>query len=100
MGEFQVEVKVVKVEGEEKGAAIVEEAKQQRVSLLVIGQRKRCIWWSVVRRWGRRRRTETGVADYCIQNASCMTIAVRRKNKKVGGYLITTKRHKNFWLLA
>ncbi|KAK6157814.1 hypothetical protein DH2020_012062 [Rehmannia glutinosa] len=41
-----------------------------------------------------------GVAEYCVQNASCMAIAVRRKSKKVGGYLITTRRQKDFWLLA
>ena len=102
-------VRVVEVEGEEEGKAIVEEAEQQRVSLLVIGKRKkRSLWRGLVRRlWGRKKRekekgatTCNGVADYCIHNASCMTIAVRRKNKKLGGYLITTKRHKNFWLLA
>ncbi|KAK7265886.1 hypothetical protein RJT34_33511 [Clitoria ternatea] len=92
-------VNVVMVEGEEKGAAIVEEAKQQRVSLLVVGQRKRSMLWCLMRRWvpkGRR----PGVVQYCIQNSPCMAIAVRRKNRKLGGYLITTKRHKNFWLLA
>ncbi|KAG8493146.1 hypothetical protein CXB51_010524 [Gossypium anomalum] len=41
-----------------------------------------------------------GVVEYCIQNATCMAVAVRRKSKKLGGYLITTKRHKDFWLLA
>ncbi|XP_054807906.1 universal stress protein PHOS32-like [Prosopis cineraria] len=98
-----VQVKVVKVEGEEQGRTIVEEAKQQSVSLLVIGQRKRSLWRGLVRRlWAgnNKRAASNGVADYCIQNASCMTIAVRRKNRKLGGYLITTKRHKKFWLLA
>ncbi|KAJ1388549.1 UspA [Sesbania bispinosa] len=94
-----VVVNVVMLEGEEKGAAIVQEAKQQRVSLLVVGQKKRSILWGLMRRWTRRRR-RAGVVEYCIQNSPCMTIAVRRKNKKLGGYLITTKRHKNFWLLA
>ncbi|WJX90112.1 hypothetical protein P8452_72043 [Trifolium repens] len=93
-------VNIVLLEGEEKGAAIVQEAKQQRVSLLVVGQRKRSILWCLMRKWTRMRRTKSGVAEYCIQNSPCMTIAVRRKNKKLGGYLITTKRHKNFWLLA
>ncbi|KAK7330267.1 hypothetical protein VNO77_24456 [Canavalia gladiata] len=94
-----VQVNVVMVEREEKGAAIVEEAKLQRVSLLVVGQRKRSMLWCLMRRWVRKG-TRTGVVQYCIHNSPCMTIAVRRKNKKLGGYLITTKRHKNFWLLA
>ncbi|WVZ12581.1 hypothetical protein V8G54_017111 [Vigna mungo] len=94
-----VVVNVVMLEGEEKGVAIVEEAKQQRVSLLVVGQRKRsflrCILRTMIRKGAR-----PGFVEYCIQNSPCMTIAIRRKNKKHGGYLITTKRHKNFWLLA
>lgn len=97
--EFQVLVNVVMLEAEEKGPAIVQEAKQQRVALLVVGQRKRCILWCLMKRFARKR-TRAGVVEYCIQNSSCMTIAVRRKNKRLGGYLITTKRHKKFWLLA
>ncbi|XP_028763640.1 uncharacterized protein LOC114721913 [Neltuma alba] len=97
-----VQVRVVKAEGEEEGRAIVEEAKRQRVALLVIGQRKRSPWRGLWRRlWAcNRAAAPISVADYCIQNASCMTIAVKKKNNKLGGYLITTKRHKNFWLLA
>lgn len=91
---------MVMLEGEEKGVAIVQEAKKQRVSLLVVGQRKQSILGCIMRRWVRRRGTRPGIVEYCIQNSPCMTIAVRRKNKKHGGYLITTKRHKNFWLLA
>ncbi|KAK7292151.1 hypothetical protein RIF29_07879 [Crotalaria pallida] len=94
-----VQVNVVMLEGEEKGPAIVQEAKQQRVSLLVVGQRKRSMLWCLMKTFSRKR-TKSGVVDYCIQNCPCMTIAVRRKNKKLGGYLITTKRHKKFWLLA
>ncbi|KAJ8773154.1 hypothetical protein K2173_028331 [Erythroxylum novogranatense] len=95
-----VQVEVTVREGKEKGPTIVEEAKQQRVSMLVLGQRKRSsIMLRLLRRW-RGKRSGGGAAEYCIQNASCMTIAVRRKGRKVGGYLITTKRHKNFWLLA
>jgi nucleotide-binding universal stress UspA family protein len=95
-----VKVDVALVEGQEKGPIIAEEAKSQRVSLLVIGQRKQSssLWCLLKRCAGNK--DGGGVADYCIQNASCMTIAVRRKSRKLGGYLITTKRHKNFWLLA
>ncbi|KAB5524829.1 hypothetical protein DKX38_022578 [Salix brachista] len=96
-----VEVVVVMHEGKERGPIIVEEAKQRSVSLLVLGQRKRSIMWRLMKRWaGKRSRGGSGAVGYCIQNACCMTIAVRRKGKKLGGYLITTKRHKNFWLLA
>ncbi|GFP88410.1 hypothetical protein PHJA_000984700 [Phtheirospermum japonicum] len=96
----EVQVEMAVREGTEKGALIVEAAKRQRVSLLVLGHRKQ----SFVRRlqmiWASNRRTRNRVVDYCIQNAHCMTIAVRRKTKKYGGFLITTKRHNKFWLLA
>ncbi|KAA3475768.1 UspA [Gossypium australe] len=98
-----VEVEVAKVEGKEKGPVIVDAAKQHKVSILVLGQRKRCVIWRLLRRWGGKRRgSGGGVVDYCIENApsSCKTVAVRRKTNQLGGYLITTKLHKNFWLLA
>ncbi|KAF5734638.1 hypothetical protein HS088_TW15G00137 [Tripterygium wilfordii] len=97
----QVEVAMPMLEGKEKGRVIVEEAKKEKVSLLVLGQRKRSMMWRFMKRWrGKRNNHHGGFVEYCIQNASCMTIAVRRKGNKLGGYLITTKRHKNFWLLA
>ncbi|XP_012448323.1 universal stress protein PHOS32 [Gossypium raimondii] len=95
----EVEVEVAVVEGKEKGLTIVEEAKKQGVALLVLGQKKKSMTWRLVMMWAGSRMTG-GVVEYCIQNATCMAVAVRRKSKKLGGYLITTKRHKDFWLLA
>ncbi|XP_059302564.1 uncharacterized protein LOC132054606 [Lycium ferocissimum] len=92
-----VQVEIVMQEGKEKGPVIVEEAKKHKVSLLVLGQRKRSIMWRLLRIWSGKKSSR--VVEYCIQKANCMTIAVRRKSSKYG-YLITTKRHKNFWLLA
>ncbi|KAA0034480.1 hypothetical protein IC582_022988 [Cucumis melo] len=100
----EVETEVVVVEGgKEKGAVIVEEARKRGVSLLVLGQKKRSTTWRLLMVWAGQRwggGSSGGVVEYCIQNASCMAIAVRRKSKKLGGYLITTKRQKDFWLLA
>ncbi|XP_038892838.1 universal stress protein PHOS32-like [Benincasa hispida] len=103
----EVETEVAVVEGgKEKGAVIVEEARKRGVSLLVLGQKKRSTTWRLLMVWAGHRwgggggGGGGGVVEYCIQNASCMAIAVRRKSKKLGGYLITTKRQKDFWLLA
>ncbi|XAR63835.1 hypothetical protein NMG60_11023939 [Bertholletia excelsa] len=98
-----VHVDTAVVEGKEKGATIVAETKQQKVTLLVLGQRKRSRVQRLRSIWQGKRslsRISTRVVEHCIQYTSCMTIAVRRKSNKYGGYLITTKRHKNFWLLA
>ncbi|MED6164647.1 hypothetical protein PIB30_092231 [Stylosanthes scabra] len=95
----EVETEIAVVEGKEKGLKIVEEAKKEGVGLLVLGQKKRSTTWRLVMMWAGQR-VNGGVVDYCIQNAHCMAIAVRRKSSKIGGYMITTKRHKDFWLLA
>lgn len=95
---------MVELGKKEKGPTIVEEAKKQGVALLVLGQKKRSTTWRLLMMWAGSNRVGGGggggVVEYCIQNANCMAIAVRRKSKKVGGYLITTKRQKDFWLLA
>ncbi|KAI4357991.1 hypothetical protein L6164_001902 [Bauhinia variegata] len=96
--EVQIEISVV--EAKEKGPKIVEEARKQGVALLVLGQKKqKSTTWRLLMMWAGHR-VNGGVVEHCIQNAHCMAIAVRRKSKKIGGYMITTKRHKDFWLLA
>ncbi|MCD7445925.1 hypothetical protein HAX54_024625 [Datura stramonium] len=103
----EVQVEVAVAQGKEKGPIIVEEAKKHDVALLVLGQKKRSMTWRLIMMWaggrvvvGGSSSGGGGLVEYCIQNASCMAIAVRRKSKKLGGYLITTKRQKDFWLLA
>ncbi|XP_041013884.1 universal stress protein PHOS32-like [Juglans microcarpa x Juglans regia] len=95
----EVKLEVAVVERKEKGPAIVEEARKQGVSMLVLGQKKRSTTLRLMMMWAGKRVTG-GVVEYCIHNADCLAIAVRRKSKKLGGYLITTKRQKDFWLLA
>lgn len=98
----EVNIEVAVAEGKEKGPTIVEEAKKQGVAMLVLGQRKQSVTWRLLMTWAGNRAGGGGggVVEYCIQNSSCMAIGVRRKSKKIGGYLISTKRHKDFWLLA
>ncbi|RRT53991.1 hypothetical protein B296_00042473, partial [Ensete ventricosum] len=38
--------------------------------------------------------------EQCISKADCLTLAVRKQRRGVGGYLISTRWQKNFWLLA
>ncbi|KAF3584493.1 hypothetical protein F2Q69_00032506 [Brassica cretica] len=98
-----IEVEIRRLEGKEKekGEKIVEEAKEQQVTFLVVGEEKKPPVWRLVKRWGWKKRcSRAGVLKYCLEKASCMTIAVKPENRKLGGYLITTKRHKNFWLFA
>ncbi|KAL5993825.1 hypothetical protein ACLOJK_038182 [Asimina triloba] len=81
-----VQVEVVLVEGKEKGAAIVEEAKRRGIPLIVLGQRNRSMVWRVVMRcWGMIKKSRM-VIEYCIKNAEedCMALAVSR-NERLGG---------------
>ncbi|XP_076917319.1 uncharacterized protein LOC143577354 [Bidens hawaiensis] len=97
-----LQVEISMVEGKDKGTTIVEEAKKQEVTMLVLGQKKQPITWRLLLTWAGKTLGGYGggVVDYCVQNATCMAVAVRKKSKRVGGYLITTKRQKDFWLLA
>eukprot|EP00253_Pinus_taeda_P001377 PITA_01377 len=104
----EVEVEVMIVEGfKDKGPTILQQAKKHSVSLLVLGQPKppllcklRAIWSE--KRWTIRSQDSSPAAavEYCIQNSECLSVAVRMKSRRMGGYLISTKRQKNFWLLA
>uniref|UniRef100_A0A7N0UDH2 UspA domain-containing protein n=1 Tax=Kalanchoe fedtschenkoi TaxID=63787 RepID=A0A7N0UDH2_KALFE len=96
----EVEVELQVVAGKDKGPAIVEEAKRKGTGMLVVGQTKRSTTLRLLMMWTSKRSDGLTVPDYCIQNAPCMAVAARRKSKRHGGYLITTKRHKDFWLLA
>ncbi|KAG8473120.1 hypothetical protein CXB51_035065 [Gossypium anomalum] len=90
----EVEVEVAVVEGKEKGPTIVEEAKKQGAALLVLGQKKKSMTWRLIMMWAGNRITG-GVVEYCIQNASCMAVAVRRKSKKLGVCCVFIDGHGN-----
>ncbi|KAL8161444.1 hypothetical protein V2J09_012933 [Rumex salicifolius] len=96
----EVQVEIAMVEGKEKGPTIVEEAKKQGVSMLVLGHKKKgSTTWRLLMMWaGSRVAAATtagggGAVEYCIQNADCMAIAVRRKSKKLGGMQKSLERY-------
>ncbi|KAG2620982.1 uncharacterized protein LOC120666263 isoform X2 [Panicum virgatum] len=103
----EVRVELSLAEGKDRGPAIVEAARKHGVSLLVVGQKKRSVKWWLLSMWMASVKGAasgsgggTSAADYCVQHAACMALAVRRKSRRGGGYLITTRRQRDFWLLA
>ncbi|OEL17719.1 hypothetical protein BAE44_0021263 [Dichanthelium oligosanthes] len=100
----EVKVETCAVEAEERAPAVVEAARRHGASLLVLGQRRRravARWLQA--QWRRRRRGVAaggagGMVEYCIEHAPCVALAVRQRSS--GGYLVSSKRHKDFWLLA
>ncbi|GFY85346.1 adenine nucleotide alpha hydrolases-like superfamily protein [Actinidia rufa] len=91
----EVEVEALVIQGP-KLATVVGQVKKLEVSVLVLGQKKpsalfNCLCGSSS--------TEEFV-EQCINGVECLTIGVRKQSKGIGGYLISTRWQKNFWLLA
>ncbi|KAL9245548.1 hypothetical protein vseg_019187 [Gypsophila vaccaria] len=91
----EVEVEAVVVQGP-KLATVLSQVKKLEVSVLVLGQKKHSPLLSCF--WGMSNSEE--FVEQCINNAECLTIGVKKQSKGMGGYLISTRWQKNFWLLA
>lgn len=104
----EVKVETCAVEAEERAPAVVDAARRHGASLLVLGQRPRrhaVARWLQAVLWRRRRSRGSssatgggGMVEYCIEHAPCVALAVRRRSS--GGYLVSSKHHRDFWLLA
>ncbi|CAI9114633.1 OLC1v1015397C1 [Oldenlandia corymbosa var. corymbosa] len=92
----EVEVEALVIQGP-KLATVMSQVKKLEVSVLVLGQKKppslllNCLC-------GGSRLEE--FVEECINTVDCLTIGVRKQSKGMGGYLISTRWQKNFWLLA
>ncbi|KAK3187708.1 hypothetical protein Dsin_027269 [Dipteronia sinensis] len=92
--------KVQIMESTNKAAAILSQTEVLGVDLLVIGQRRSLS--NVL--LGRPGMPLMGIktvdtAEYLIENSKCTCVGVLRKGQNAG-YLLNTKTHRNFWLLA
>ncbi|KAF3331955.1 Universal stress protein family [Carex littledalei] len=89
----EVEVEALVIQGP-KLATIFSQVKKLEVSVLVLSQYKPspfCCWINS---------SKEEFVEECINRAECLTLAVRKQSKGVGGYLVSTRWQKNFWLLA
>ncbi|KAL3638816.1 hypothetical protein CASFOL_016723 [Castilleja foliolosa] len=91
----EVEVEALVIQGP-KMSTVLSQVKKLEVSVLVLGQKKPSPFLSCMLM---KSSTEEFV-DECINNLECLTIGVRKQSRGVSGYLISTRWHKNFWLLA
>lgn len=89
----EVVVEVVAME-EEKGRTIVNQVKKLEASMLVLGQKKP----SLFQRFFPSMKED--IFEFCISNAECMTLGVRKQSNGMGGYILNSRWQKNFWLLA
>ncbi|CAL9104204.1 unnamed protein product [Musa textilis] len=92
----EVEVEALVIQGP-KLATVLSQVRKLEASVLVLGQGKPSpfSWECSLFRC----RSEEFV-EQCINKAECLTLAVRKQSKGVGGYLISTRWQKDFWLLA
>ncbi|XP_073023147.1 uncharacterized protein [Primulina eburnea] len=91
----EVEVEALVIQGSKLGT-VMSQVKKLEVSVLVLGQKEPS---SLLYCLCLKSSTEEFV-EHCIDTLECLTIGVRKQSGGVGGYLISTRWHKNFWLLA
>ncbi|XP_062179371.1 uncharacterized protein LOC133883975 [Phragmites australis] len=89
----EVEVEALVIQGP-KLSTVLSQVKKLEASVLVLSQRKPSPFCCFMRSSGEE------LVEECVNRADCLTLAVRRQSKGVGGYLISTRWQKNFWLLA
>ncbi|KAG2619114.1 uncharacterized protein LOC120665390 [Panicum virgatum] len=89
----EVEVEALVIQGP-KLSTVLSQVKKLEASVLVLSQRKPSPFCCFMRS------SSEAFEEECISRAECLTLAVRRQSKGVGGYLISTRWQKNFWLLA
>ncbi|WCJ44633.1 Adenine nucleotide alpha hydrolases-like superfamily protein [Euphorbia peplus] len=91
----EVDVEALVIQGP-KIATVMNQVKKLDVAVLVLGQKKpspllNCLCGNS---------SSEEFVEQCINNVECLTIGVSKQSKSVGGYLISTRWKKNFWLLA
>ncbi|XP_078433940.1 adenine nucleotide alpha hydrolases-like superfamily protein [Wolffia australiana] len=89
----EVEVEALVIQGP-KLATVLSQVKKLEASVLVLGQSKPSAFCCLFPD------TQEEFVENCINRASCLTLAVRKQSGGLGGYLVSTRWQKNFWLLA
>ncbi|KAE8718630.1 UDP-galactose transporter 1-like [Hibiscus syriacus] len=92
----EVQVEALVIQGP-KLATVMSQVKKLEVSVLVLGQKRPAPFLNCICGGS------SGGDDFverCINSADCLTIGVKRQSRGVGGYLVSTRWQKDFWLLA
>ncbi|XWS13937.1 hypothetical protein CRYUN_Cryun36dG0081600 [Craigia yunnanensis] len=97
-----VRIEKTDMDGKDKATVILSKSKALGIDLIIIGQR-RSLSSAIL---GYRRPSGSmkvskliDTADYLIENGPCTCVGVQKKGQN-GGYVLNSKTHKNFWLLA
>ncbi|KAL8485598.1 hypothetical protein ACS0TY_027765 [Phlomoides rotata] len=91
----EVEVEALAIQGP-KMDTVMSQVKKLEVSVLVLGQKKPSFFLNCLC----LKSSTDEFVEKCINSLECLTIGVKKQSNGVSGYLISTRWHKNFWLLA
>ncbi|XP_072973288.1 uncharacterized protein [Typha angustifolia] len=89
----EVEVEALVIQGP-KLSTVLTQVKKLEASVLVLRQSKPSPFCCLFRS------SSEEFVEQCINRAECLTLAVRKQSMGMGGYLVSTRWQKNFWLLA
>ncbi|KAG8091842.1 hypothetical protein GUJ93_ZPchr0012g20598 [Zizania palustris] len=84
---------------EAKAQTILAESQSRGVELLVIGHRRVPSFLGLRSAGGASRSGQDSTAEFLIEHSKCVCVSVQKKGQNAG-YLLNTKTHRNFWLLA
>ncbi|URE37669.1 Universal stress protein [Musa troglodytarum] len=90
----KVEVEALIIEGAKLATVLSQVKKKPEASVLVLSQGKPSPFCCMLRS------SSEEFVEQCVGKADCLTLAVRKQSGGVGGYLISTRWQKDFWLLA
>ncbi|KAL5715375.1 hypothetical protein ACHQM5_017203 [Ranunculus cassubicifolius] len=96
---IKVHTERVDMGGKDKASTIVAQCDALSVDVLVIGQRRSISNAILGYRRGGGSIKGLDTAEYLIENSKCTCVGVQKKGQH-GGYVLNTKTHRNFWLLA
>ncbi|PIA40042.1 hypothetical protein AQUCO_02500040v1 [Aquilegia coerulea] len=95
----RVHIERVDMGGKDKASTILNQCKALSVDVLIIGQRRSISNAILGCRLSGGSTKGMDTAEYLIENCKCTCVGVQRKGQN-GGYVLNTKTHRNFWLLA
>ncbi|XP_043706923.1 uncharacterized protein LOC122656471 [Telopea speciosissima] len=98
----KVYIERVESDGKDKASTILSKSRMLSIEVLVIGQRRslsNAILGCRLNGGHARGTRVIDTAEYLIENSKCTCIGVQKKGQNAG-YLLNTKKHRNFWLLA
>ncbi|MQM16809.1 hypothetical protein Taro_049770 [Colocasia esculenta] len=90
----EVEVEALVIQGP-KLPTVLSQVKKLEASVLVLSQSKPSTFCCLF-----AGSEEEDFVEQCINKSDCLTLAVRKQSGGVGGYLVSSRWQKNFWLLA